>query len=248
MTLALLSAARVRRNVPTVSHDARVCILGHQGGTVVNVQLDRLRRHLRWMRVAAYSLSHMEKKTGKRGILEYFLKNMGRIISFKELQQASGGQAEFARRIRELRSVEGYLILTHKDRADLKPGEYLLESSKRRPLLPRNISRETRAFVLERNGYTCQMCGCAAGDPDEFEPGRTIRLVMGHIIDKDKGGPDVPGNLRAVCTNCNQGLQNNAPPKPKRIELLKQVRRATVDDQLHLLQWLNQKFAKLPKT
>jgi len=51
--------------------------------------------------------------------------------------------------------------------------------------------------------------------------------------------------LGAVCTNCNEGLQNTAPPKPDRIELMKQVRRATVDDQLYLLQWLEGKYAKI---
>ena len=43
-------------------------------------------------------------------------------------------------------------------------------------------------------------------------------------------------------TNCNEGLQNTAPPKPDRLQLMKQVRRARVDDQLHLLDWLEQKF------
>jgi hypothetical protein len=60
-----------------------------------------------------------------------------------------------------------------------------------------------------------------------------------------KGGPDIPENLREVCTSCNEGLQNTAPPKPRRIELLKQVRRATIDDQMHLLAWLEKRFEKI---
>jgi hypothetical protein len=51
--------------------------------------------------------------------------------------------------------------------------------------------------------------------------------------------------LRAVYTNCNQGLQNTAPPRPDRIELLKQVRRATIDDQMYLLDWLEKKYGKI---
>lgn len=89
------------------------------------------------------------------------------------------------------------------------------------------------------------MCGLAAGDPDPLHPGQKVRLTMGHIIDKSKGGLDRPENLRATCTNCNEGLQNVAPPKPDRIELLKQVRRATIEDQLHLLKWLETKYAKI---
>ena len=128
----------------------------------------------------------------------------------------------------------------------MKPGQYLIETAKRRPAFKRGLSKETKAYVLERNGYTCQMCGVAAGDADPFHSGRTIRLTMGHIIDKSKGGDDLPNNLRAVCTNCNEGLQNTALPKPDRVWLLSQVRRATIDDQKALLEWLLKKFAQTP--
>lgn len=86
------------------------------------------------------------------------------------------------------------------------------------------------------------MCGLAAGDPDPFHTTRTVRLTMGHILDKSKGGDDSPGNLRAVCTNCNEGLQNTALPKPDRIHLLGQIRRATIPDQKAVLDWLLKKF------
>jgi len=178
----------------------------------------------------------------KQLILNYFLGNLGQVLESRDIQAASGGAVEWARRVRELRNEDGYQILSHKDRADLKPNQYLLETIKRTPAFKRNISKETRAWVLERNGYTCQMCGVAAGDPDPFGSERTVRLTMGHIIDKSKGGDDTPQNLRAVCTNCNEGLQNTSLPKPDRVHLLAQVRRATIDDQRILLDWLLQKF------
>lgn len=160
----------------------------------------------------------MAKEQGsKQRILVFLLANIGRVIESKELQEASGWKAEWARRVRELRDEEGYQILSHKDRADLNPGQYLIESAKRVPAFKRGISKETRAFVLERNGYTCQMCGLAAGDKDPFHPSRTVRLTMGHIVDKSKGGEDESRNLRAACTNCNEGLQNASPQKPDRI-------------------------------
>src|SRR5205823_3543168 len=139
----------------------------------------------------------------KELILDFFLKNIGKVLESREIQKASGGAVEWARRVRELRDEQGYQILSHKDRAFLKPNQYLLETDKRNPAFARNISKETRAWVLERNGYTCQMCGLAAGDPDPFHKGRTVQLTMAHIIDKSKGGDDSPNNLRAVCTNCN---------------------------------------------
>ena len=187
-----------------------------------------------------------KQKGSKQLILEYLLANAGRVIDSKELQEASRWKAEWARRVPELRDEEGWPILSNKDRADLKPGQYLLENTKRRPAFRRGISKETKACVLERNGYTCQMCGLAAGDPDPFSPTRTIRLTMGHIVDKSKGGDDSPGNLRALCTNCNEGLQNAALPKPDRVWLLSQVRRATIEDQKAVLAWLLQKFGDKP--
>lgn len=184
-----------------------------------------------------------KKRSGsKELILNYFLSNIGKVLESREIQLASGGAVEWARRVRELRNEEGYQILSHKDRADLKPGQYLLETDVRIPAFKREISKETRAQVLERNGYTCQMCGAAAGDPDPLGGPRTVRLTMGHIKDKSKGGDDTPQNLRAICTNCNEGLQNTAIPKPDQIHLLSQTRRATIDDQRVLLDWLLKKF------
>jgi hypothetical protein len=178
-------------------------------------------------------------------ILQFLLTKIGKVVTSNEIRRASGDTSEWARRLRELRDEFGFQILSHKDRGELKPGQYILETDVRLPVMPRSISKETRAFVLERNGYTCQMCGLGAGDPDSFHPGLKVRLTLGHIIDKSKGGTDTPGNLRAVCTNCNEGLQNTSPPKPDRLELMKQARRATVDDQLHLLEWLEEKYAKI---
>ncbi len=185
----------------------------------------------------------MARKPGsKQLILEFFLRNVGRVLESRDIQKAGNGAVEWARRVRELRNEDGYQILSHKDRASLKPNQYLMETIERVPAFARGISKETRAWVLERNGYTCQMCGVAAGDPDPLGGNRTVRLTMGHIIDKSKGGDDTPQNLRAVCTNCNEGLQNTALPKPDRIHLLAQIRRATIQDQETVLKWLLQKF------
>jgi hypothetical protein len=140
------------------------------------------------------------KPGSKRLILEFFLRNVGNVLESKDIQQASGGAVEWARRVRELRNEDGYQILSHKDRANLKPNQYLMETIERVPAFARDISKQTRAQVLERNGFTCQMCGFAAGDPDPFGGNRTVRLTMSHIIDKSKGGEDTPQNLRAICT------------------------------------------------
>ena len=137
---------------------------------------------------------------------------------------------------------EGYQILTHNDRADLKPGQYLLETPKPQPAFAREISKETRAYVLDRNGFTCQMCGAVAGEPHPYDPTRKTRLHIGHIIDKSLGGSDEPANLRAICSVCNEGASNVTLTRPDLQKLLVQIRRATTADQLEVLEWLRKKF------
>ena len=187
---------------------------------------------------------------GKKGngartkLRSHFLSNIGRVMGSDELREVAGGITEWARRVRELRNEEGYQILTHNDRSDLKPGEYLLETPKPIPAFERNISKETRAFVLDRNGFTCQMCGAVAGELHPYDPSRKTRLHIGHIIDKSKGGTDDPTNLRALCSICNEGAQNAVLIRPDLKHLLVQVRRATVHDQLEVLRWLIAKFPK----
>lgn len=164
-----------------------------------------------------------------------------------ELREVAGGITEWARRVRELRTEEGFQIQTHNDRSDLKPGQYILEDPKPQPAFERVISKETRAFVLDRNGFTCQMCGAVAGEPHPYDPSRKARLHIGHIIDKSQGGTDDPSNLRALCSVCNEGASNLTLERPSVQKLLIQVRRAKGDDQLELLKWLIQKFPKQAK-
>lgn len=82
---------------------------------------------------------------GARDLLrDFFLSNLGNVLDSEQLRVGSGGISEWARRIRELRNEEGYQILTHNDRSDLRPGQYLLLTAKPEPAFERGISKETR--------------------------------------------------------------------------------------------------------
>lgn len=180
---------------------------------------------------------------GARDLLrDFFLNNLGRVLDSEELRVASGGISEWARRVRELRNEEGFQILTHNDRSDLKPGQYLLLTAKPEPAFERGISKETRAIVFDRNGFTCQMCGAGAGEPHPQDPSRKTRLHLGHVIDKSMGGTDDASNLRAVCSVCNEGASNITPDRPTVLKLKAQVRKARGEDQLELLRFLIGKF------
>lgn len=179
---------------------------------------------------------------GARALLrEYFMNHIGQVVDSETLREVAG-ISEWGRRVRELRNEEGLNIVTHNDRSDLKPGQYLLLNLKTLPAFERGISKETRAFVLDRNGFTCQMCGAAAGEPHPYDSGRKTRLHLGHIIDKSMGGTDVPANLRAICSVCNEGASNLTLNRPEAIKLIAQIRRAPSKDQLDVLKWLITKF------
>ena len=53
-----------------------------------------------------------------------------------------------------------------------------------------------RYQVLERDRFTCQLCGQRAPN---------VQLEVDHIQPVSEGGTDDMGNLRATCVACNQG-------------------------------------------
>lgn len=179
---------------------------------------------------------------------KHFLANICRVMEVEELREVAGGITEWARRVRELRNEEGFQILTHNDRSDLKQGQYLLEDPKPRPAFQRAISKELRAQILDRNGFTCQMCGVAAGEPHPDDPGRKTRLHIGHIVDKSMGGTDDYSNLRAICSVCNEGAANLTADRPTSLKLLVQIRRASATEQVEVLKWLVTKYPKQAKS
>ena len=185
------------------------------------------------------------KLSSKAKIKTFLLANLGKIVSSLELRDAVGPEvSEWARRVRELRDEAGWPIITHNDSANLKPGEYMLTAQPpERPDINfgRKLSAKVRAEVLDRNGFTCQMCGLTPGDLDPYS-NRKVRLHIGHIKDKSLGGKDELSNLRALCSTCNQGAKNVTSERPSTIGLLAQIRRAGMDEQRAVYAWLTKKF------
>ena len=158
-----------------------------------------------------------------------------------ELRPIANNRSEWARRIRELRDEQGYQILTHSDRADLNPGQYVMISPERKEAAERAISKETRARVLETYGSVCYSCGAIAGEPHPATGKPTI-LHMGHILAKSHGGDDSVSNLRPVCMVCNTGASNISPELPTSKRLIAEVRKAPQAEQLKVFEWLKGKF------
>jgi len=58
------------------------------------------------------------------------------------------------------------------------------------------MTKELRKQIMERDNYTCQICGKYM--PDE------VGLQIDHIIPVVKGGKTIPSNLRVLCDKCNR--------------------------------------------
>jgi hypothetical protein len=174
-------------------------------------------------------------------IRAFFEANVGRVVTTGQIRQV-GRISEYARRIRELRDEEGMQIKSHIDRPDLKPGEYILKTLERLPVIGRGISPQLRNEILERNGFTCQLCGAGAGDPDPFNPGRKLRLHIDHIVPISQGGTNDKGNLRVLCSACNQGRSNIQTASETARNLLARIRRAPRHVQREIYDALKRKF------
>lgn len=195
------------------------------------------------MRKRSQDVGSGNRRIGARTKLrEFFLAHPGEVIDAYTLRAAAGGITEWARRVRELRQLEGWDIRTDKDDSSLKPGEYKLASITPRQVPSGTISKATRAFVLDRDGFTCQMCGAGAGEPHPSAPFSRTRLHIGHIRDLSQGGSNDASNLRALCSVCNEGAQNATLPRPAAIWLLQQVRRAGQNEQEGVLEFLVRRY------
>lgn len=188
-----------------------------------------------------------EKKDGsKEKVRKYLLANVGKVLESADIQAAADGAVQYSRRLRELREKEGWPILSHHDTTELRPGQYLLKSVPPQVdtvKFSRGISARLRAAVFDRNGFTCQMCGLTPGDIDPYT-NRKVRLHVGHIVDQSHGGKDELSNLRTLCSTCNQGAKNVTTEKPTTIWLLTQIRRAGMNEQKSVYEWLKTKFGQ----
>jgi hypothetical protein len=148
-------------------------------------------------------------------IRNLFLANLGKVITRREIIEASRDPAtgqepeNWHQRLSELRTDEGYSILTSRDTDRLKPGEYQMLTADRRAIAAKRV-RPTPATwkkILERAGDKCewneagQSCGLHAGATDPVGGGR-VKLTADHknphSLDPNSD-PDDPDQWQALC-------------------------------------------------
>lgn len=71
----------------------------------------------------------------------------------------------------------------------------------------RYVTPSLRRHVLERDGYTCQICGISRPYLDRLSPGLGdyLLLEIDHVVSVKNGGSgDDESNLQTLCWRCNR--------------------------------------------
>jgi hypothetical protein len=136
----------------------------------------------------------------KDKLLVFLRINVGKPLSGEELRYVAEG-SEWARRIRELRTEEGWPIATRTSgRPDLPVGIYLLERDAQTHTHDRRIPDAVRGAVLQRDHFACVKCFWNHGLWSRADP---RFLELHHVVHHVDGGSNSAVNLITLCNVCH---------------------------------------------
>jgi len=155
-------------------------------------------------------------KSVRERIRAFFLDNIGKVVTREQIievardPQTGRVPENWHQRLSELRTDEGYTILSWRNQGTLRISEYLMPTAEKRA----NAAKRTRPnpktwqTVLERANFACEwresrgmFCGIKMGDLDPVGGG-TVRLTPDHKTphathpDSDPNDPD---KWQALC-------------------------------------------------
>jgi hypothetical protein len=151
---------------------------------------------------------------GAKGrILAYFKENVLRIVTTEEIRYVAKSN-EFPRRIRELRTEEGFAIATfYTGRPDLRQGEYvLLDVDRVAEPHDRRIPVEVQQTVYERDNNACRLC---RWNPGDWTSGDPRILELHHFVEHAQGGTNTVENLLVLCSKCHDEVHAGRMNAPK---------------------------------
>lgn len=151
----------------------------------------------------------------KKRVEALFLDNIGKVLTREQIQEAArdpmtGKDPEnWHQRLSELRTDDGYTILSWRDRGDLQVQEYLMPDATKRDLASKRVrpTDATWVAVLERANYACEwsegglLCGLRDGEIDPIGGG-TVKLTPDHKTPHSlhaQADPTDPDGWQALC-------------------------------------------------
>lgn len=179
-----------------------------------------------------------------------FNRPVGSTFTMRDLRLALGSgpandDEHLNRRLRELRSRDGWVIPSNKDDGSIPVGHYRVAVVGWHPGLGTQrptsnaISQAVRRRVFDRDGSRCRVCNVGSGEEYPGQPGSSAVMTVGHIIAKDDGGSSSDlNNLQTECKPCNEPVrQEIRVPKTLR-EVLPDVRNLKRVEKERILSWL----------
>ncbi len=157
----------------------------------------------------------------KAKLLSYFRKNVGKRVTGEELKYLAKDRSEWPRRVRELRTEEGWPIVTsNSGMPELAVGVYVLETDRQAEVHDRRIPDPVRVKVLERDQYSCRNCNWS---PDGRSKADRIRnfLELHHIEHHVEGGENIVGNLICLCNVCHDDVHRSGISVDHLVSLLR---------------------------
>jgi hypothetical protein len=155
------------------------------------------------------------QKSIKLRIEALFLDNIGKVITSDLIKQVAINPEtkkepeNWHQRLSELRTDDGYTILSWRNRGWLQVEEYLMPSSDKRPNANKRVkpTKETWRIILERADNTCEwneagnICGLKEGEIDTISGGK-VKLTPDHksphSVDPNSD-PQNPDQWQALC-------------------------------------------------
>lgn len=134
----------------------------------------------------------------KDKLLRFLRSNVGASVTGEELRYVANDKTEWARRTRELRTEEGWPVVTRSQgRPDLPIGVYVLEEDRQAEPHDRRIPDPVRVAVLKRDHFACRKCGWTHADITSSDPRKLLELH--HKIHHAEGGENSVENLVTLC-------------------------------------------------
>ncbi|MGQ9915734.1 MAG: HNH endonuclease [Thermogutta sp.] len=164
------------------------------------------------------------KGGSRERVLRYLRENVGRAVTTEELAYVARGAKEYARRVRELRTEEGFPIATrHTGRPDLKVGQYILLSSDRRSQEhDRRIPESEQKKIYARDQNACRICNWTI---QQWREDDARILELHHLLPHARGGRNAADNIVVLCSRCHDDVHRG-----KHTEILARLRQAVAED------------------
>ena len=143
-----------------------------------------------------------ENLSVKDKLLKFFRSNIGKQVTGEELRYLAKDATEWARRTRELRTEDGWAVVTRNTgRPELNVGVYMLEHDRQAEPHDRKIPDDVRVSVLVRDNFSCVNCGWKKEQRRSDDPRNFLELH--HKLHHAKGGKNTADNLVTLCNVCH---------------------------------------------